>query len=144
MSKIDVIMPTYNQWEFLYGAIAHILAQTFGDFTFIIVNDGSVDKTSDILREYEQIKRIKIVTNKRNKGLPASLNIGHAAGDSPYCTWISTDNNEYPVFLEQLYKTITEGGYDFVQGCYIVKSQTCTFSYNKPWENKSNWGYGCL
>lgn len=145
MSKIDVIMPTYNQCYYLQRAISHILDQTFQDFTYIIVNDGSRDETANVLQRYNDIKKVKIITNEKNKGLPASLNIGHSAGDSPYCMWISTDNISFPNQLEKLYEKITKEDLDFVQSLWIAEiEKTGQIFYQDVRKIKDNWGMGTI
>lgn len=71
--KISVIMSVYNGEKFLKEAIDSILNQTFTDFEFIIVNDGSSDNSLDILQSYND-DRIRIINNKKNIGLTKSLN----------------------------------------------------------------------
>ncbi|MDD4990288.1 MAG: glycosyltransferase family 2 protein [Candidatus Pacebacteria bacterium] len=73
--KISVIMSSYNGEKFIKEAISSILAQTFGDFEFLIVNDGSTDLTPVILEECaRKDQRIKIITNSGCIGLTKSLN----------------------------------------------------------------------
>ena len=73
--KISVIMPTFNADLYLKKAIDSILNQTFEDFEFIIINDGSTDDTKNIIDSYND-KRIKVINNNSNIGLSDSLNIG--------------------------------------------------------------------
>jgi len=72
--KISVVMSVYNGEEHVRDAIESILNQTYGNFEFIIINDGSKDGTFDILMEFlEQDNRIVII-NQENIGLTKSLN----------------------------------------------------------------------
>ena len=119
MSEIDVILPTYNQCSFLNRAIDGILNQTFTNFKFIIVNDGSSDNTANILESYKS-GRIHIIANNVNMGLPAALNIGHSRGASPYCTWVSTDNFSKPNHLQLLYDNIVKDNLDFIRSNFMV------------------------
>jgi len=75
-------MPVYNAERYLRPAVESILAQTFGDFEFLIVNDGSSDGSRKIVESYAD-PRIKLVDNPRNMGLAKTLNRGLslAAGD---------------------------------------------------------------
>lgn len=73
--KVTVIMPVYNGEKYLNEAIDSILGQTFKDFEFLIINDGSTDKTGEILESYND-PRIKIIDNEKNIGLTKSLNKG--------------------------------------------------------------------
>lgn len=74
MPKVSVLMPVYNGEKYLKDAIDSILNQTFIDFEFIIINDGSIDNTRKIIESYDD-QRILLI-NQENKGLPITLNIG--------------------------------------------------------------------
>lgn len=80
--KISVLMPVFNGGKYLSVAIDSVLAQTYGDFEFLILNDGSTDETPHILREYARRDSRLRVTSRGNKGLVASLNelLGQARG----------------------------------------------------------------
>src|SRR5690242_28016 len=68
---VSVVMPTYNGEKFLWGAIESILAQSFQDFELIVVDDGSTDRTPQILAEFAD-ERIIVLTNERNLGIAAA------------------------------------------------------------------------
>lgn len=88
---VSVILPTYNQSEFLEQAINSILKQTYSRFELIIINDGSTDQTSDLLKKYENFSQIRIY-EQPNQGLPSSLNSGLAKANGQLITWTSSDN----------------------------------------------------
>lgn len=71
--KISVIMSVHNQAHYLAESIKSILTQSFSDFEFIIVNDGSKDKSAAIIRSFDD-SRIVFLENKDNIGLTRSLN----------------------------------------------------------------------
>ena len=72
---ISVIMSVYNSEEYLRESINSILNQTYSNIEFIIVNDGSTDKSIDILKEYQKKDKRVLIINQKNKGLTKSLNI---------------------------------------------------------------------
>ncbi|MDD2913253.1 MAG: glycosyltransferase family 2 protein, partial [Candidatus Pacebacteria bacterium] len=75
--KISIIMPVYNVETFLSEAIESVLNQTFYDFEFVIINDGSTDNSLEIIKNYEKKdSRIVLLDNKENLGITKSLNIG--------------------------------------------------------------------
>lgn len=78
--KVSIILPTYARaHSSLPKAIESVLSQTFGDFEFIIVDDGSRDGTADVLAEYARVdSRIVVHTYRGNSGLPA-LRVNQAA-----------------------------------------------------------------
>ena len=74
--NISVLMPVYNGGEYLSEAIESVLNQTYADFEFLIINDGSTDNSESIVKEYtSKDERIKYVENEKNLGLVNSLTL---------------------------------------------------------------------
>ena len=71
---ISVIMSVYNGAETVVEAIESILTQTFNDFEFIIINDGSTDQTKKIIKSFFKKNKRIILVNQNNIGLTKSLN----------------------------------------------------------------------
>lgn len=92
---ISVLMPVYNGEKYLPEAIDSILGQTFPDFEFIIVNDGSTDSSRDIILSYNDL-RIKYVENKDNLGLSRSLNRGLAEVKGEFIARMDQDDISLP------------------------------------------------
>lgn len=91
--KISVILPSYNGERYIAQSIQSVIDQTEQDWELIIVNDCSTDNTLKICEQFaKQDSRIKVISNKTNKKLPASLNVGFAAAKGKYLTWTSDDN----------------------------------------------------
>ena len=74
--KLSVVMSAFNSSKWIEESIKSVLAQSFKNFEFIIVNDGSTDSTSEILEKYQSIDNRIIIITKKNTGLTNSLNIG--------------------------------------------------------------------
>lgn len=72
---LSVLMAAHNAAPYLHDAVGSILAQTYRDWEFLIIDDASTDATPALLREYRD-PRIRIITNETNLGLTASLNRG--------------------------------------------------------------------
>ena len=81
--RVSVLMPVYNGERYLREAVESILGQTFTDFEFIIVDDGSTDGTKAILGNYTD-SRIVRLENSTNQGLVAALNMGLRAARGEY------------------------------------------------------------
>ena len=71
--KVTVLMSVYNGERYLREAIDSILNQTFKDFELLIINDGSTDRTKEILNSYND-PRIRVINNEKNIDLTKSLN----------------------------------------------------------------------
>lgn len=91
MPKISVLMPTYNHARFVEQAIRSVLDQDFGDFEFLIIDDGSVDGTPDVVRGVLD-GRIRFTAFERNQGACTAVNhlLEQMTGDY-YCILNSDD-----------------------------------------------------
>ncbi len=93
MIKISVLMPVYNCENYVSDAIESILNQTYTNFEFIIINDGSHDSTSEIINKYAKVdSRIKIINHSENKGLIYSLNEGIDIAKGEYIARMDADD----------------------------------------------------
>jgi GT2 family glycosyltransferase len=99
--RVAVLMPVFNRERFVDEAIASVLDQDFTGFEFVIVDDGSTDRTPAILREWAQRdRRIVITTAPRNEGIPRALNRGLQAARAPYIARFDSDDVMMPRRLE--------------------------------------------
>lgn len=74
MCKISVVMSVYNEEKYIRKAIESILEQTFRDFEFLIMDDGSKDRSLEIIKEYAQKDARIVYYHQENHGLPYALN----------------------------------------------------------------------
>lgn len=98
--KVTVLMPVYNCEKYLRESIESILNQTFKDFEFLIINDGSSDKSAEIVESYKD-NRINFVQNEKNIGLAASLNRGLDIAKGEYIARMDADDISLPERLEK-------------------------------------------
>ena len=96
---ISVIMPVYNGELYLQEAIESIISQTYGNYEFIIINDGSTDDSELIILSYSD-PRIKYVRNERNIGLIGSLNKGIGCAKGKYIARMDQDDISLPTRFE--------------------------------------------
>lgn len=94
-------MPVFNAEEFLETSIKSILNQTFTNFEFIIINDGSTDCSLEIINRLCLIdNRIKIITQE-NKGIVKSLNLGIKYSKGEFIARMDADDISHPKRLEK-------------------------------------------
>ena len=93
--KISVLMPVYNGDQFLDKSIKSVLNQTFNNFEYIIINDGSTDDSLKIIKSYED-SRIKIINFSKNMGIAAALNDGLNAAKGYYIARQDQDDISHP------------------------------------------------
>ena len=98
---VTVLMSVFNGEAYLRKAIESILGQTFFDFEFLIINDGSTDDTGAILEhEAKRDARIKVF-EQDNQGLVGSLNFGLSKARGRLIARIDADDIAYPQRLEK-------------------------------------------
>lgn len=97
----SIVMPTYNQAQYLPEALEGVFGQTYHPRELIVVNDGSTDDTSAVLADYRQLHNFTLI-EQENQGLPRALNAGFARAGGEYLTWTSSDNIMLPEMLETL------------------------------------------
>jgi glycosyltransferase involved in cell wall biosynthesis len=96
MPPVSVIMAVHNSAEYLALAVESILAQTFRDFEFIIIDDGSTDESAAILKRYADTdNRIRLIS-RPNKGLTKSLNEGVALAQGEFVARMDADDIASP------------------------------------------------
>lgn len=110
MPKISVIMPVFNQEpSYLRLATESILVQTFSDFEFIIIDDGSRDEITAILSEYShRDERIRLLRNEKNSGIIVSLNRGIDASRGEYIARMDSDDISLENRLERQLRFLEE------------------------------------
>lgn len=114
--KISIIVPVYNAENYLRRCIDSILNQTYTDFELLLINDGSTDGSAKILEEVKEIdKRIRVV-HKKNEGVSATRNLGLKLATGDYITFIDSDDFVDKLYLEVLYKRLTENDADIASG----------------------------
>jgi glycosyltransferase involved in cell wall biosynthesis len=89
--QLSVLMPVYNASAFLQDAIQSVLDQTFIDFEFIIMNDGSTDDSEKIILSFQD-KRIRYIKNDANLKLIKTLNLGFTLALGKYIARIDADD----------------------------------------------------
>lgn len=115
---ISVLMPVYNAERYITGAVESILNQTLTEFEFIIINDGSSDRSLEILQRFaQQDTRIRLI-NRENKGLVKTLNEGLTLAKAPLIARMDADDMAYPdrfilqkEFMGQNPNVVCLGGY---------------------------------
>jgi len=108
--KISVIMPTYNDADFLREAIESIRNQTYQNWELLVINEyGSDLSTTKILQEYEsRDKQIKFIQNREKLGLAESLNKGIHIAQGEYIARMDADDISHPTRFEKQVKLLRE------------------------------------
>lgn len=115
---VSIIFPVYNVAPYLDLSIQSILDQDFGDIEIIAVNDGSTDKSLDILKKYTNDERIKII-NQSNQGAAKARLTGleYASGD--YVAFVDSDDTIPRDSISTLFQYMNKTNADIVIGNYL-------------------------
>lgn len=93
--KVTVVIPVYNREKYIGDAIDSILAQTFTHFELIVIDDGSTDRTQEVVQSYRDL-RIRLVCNETNEGIPRTRNTGIRLARGEYLAFLDSDDRAYP------------------------------------------------
>ena len=93
---VSVIIPCFNQAQYLTEAINSVLKQTYTHFEILVIDDGSLDNVEEIVRQYTQVKLIK----QSNQGAAVARNNGMLASTGSYLIFLDSDDRLLPNALE--------------------------------------------
>ncbi|AZN77302.1 hypothetical protein CXB72_09325 [Lactobacillus acidophilus] len=123
--NISIIIPVYNAEKTIKRCIESLLKQTYKYFQIIIVDDGSIDKTAEILKEYKSINNI-IIIKQPNRGPSIARNKGLKYADTKYVAFVDADD-----YVEDDFLSILLNGY-----CY-KNIDLSVIGYNELDENNN-------
>lgn len=115
MPSVSIVMPVYNVEQYLEKCLQSVVDQTLKDIEIICINDGSTDRSKEILEKFAIVdNRIKII-NKTNSGYGHSMNIGITQATGEYIGVVETDDYILPEMFETLYRIAKEFDLDFIK-----------------------------
>lgn len=122
MTKVSIIIPIYNEEEYLEECLESVIKQSLKEIEIICVNDGSTDSSKDIINEFAQKDgRIKAI-HKKNTGNGNTMNCGLAVATGEYIGIVESDDFIENNMYEELYDLTQKGMIDVVKGnfwdCY--------------------------
>ena len=119
---ISVIMPCYNAERFIRPAIESVLNQSFKNIEFIIIDDGSTDRSSEIIKNYQLSHEIIYIKNEKRKGVAASLNKGIQAAKGEFIARMDADDIAVPERFEKQIDYMRRNKHCVVCGshCYYI------------------------
>ncbi|MFD0860683.1 glycosyltransferase family 2 protein [Sungkyunkwania multivorans] len=106
MRTFSVVITLYNKERYIASTLKSVLAQTFEDFEIIVVNDGSEDRSLDIVSQFTD-ERLRIISQK-NKGASNARNTGLGNANGSYIALLDGDDSWHPNYLNEIYKLTQE------------------------------------
>jgi glycosyltransferase involved in cell wall biosynthesis len=98
--KVTVFIPVYNREQYIGAAINSILAQTFTNYELLLIDDGSTDRSVELMRSYTD-PRVRVVCNESNLGIPRTRNKGLQLARGEYIALLDSDDFAYPERLQK-------------------------------------------
>ncbi|GAB6844083.1 GT2 family glycosyltransferase/glycosyltransferase involved in cell wall biosynthesis [Methylorubrum rhodinum] len=95
---VSVVMPVFNREKIVAEAIQSVLAQTYANFEFLIVDDGSADDSVAVIKSFDD-PRIRLIELAQNSGVSAARNAGLREARGPFIAYIDSDNVWSPHYL---------------------------------------------
>lgn len=119
--KLSIIVPVYNLENYVSKTLDSLLSIRFShDYEIIVVNDGSTDGSEAVITGYQE-KTDKIhLYSIENRGLSGARNYGVSKAVGEYITYVDGDDTVDPDFFEKAVAELDSGGYDFVQGNFLM------------------------
>ncbi len=148
---VSVIMPAYNAEKYIGMSIASVMRQTYGNVQLVVVDDGSVDNTENIIKEaaLQCPSKIKFSVRQKNGGTAVALNDAIELAEGEYICWLSADDLYRDDMVESQVNFLKEHSmYDavFSRCAYIDENDKVLsiLEYNKDFENKMEQGMACI
>ena len=110
--KVSVIVPVYNGEKYVENCCRQLSGQTLKDMEFILVNDGSTDRTSEICDEMAARYGSCRVVHQKNQGVSAARNHGIEAASGEYLGFVDVDDEIEPDMFETLYDSAVANDLD--------------------------------
>lgn len=104
MIKISIIVPSYNQGQFLEETFQSIISQNYSAVEIIVMDGGSTDNSVDVIKKYE--KHITYWQSQKDNGQSDAINSGFRKATGDYVTWLNSDDVLLPGALHEIAKTI--------------------------------------
>lgn len=126
MPKVSIIIPLYNKAPYITKALESVKVQTFADWECIIVNDGSTDKSADVVREWLEVSgersegKFRLI-DQENAGVSAARNHGISLSIGGFVAFLDADDWWAPTFLEEMTRLVEDYPEAGIWGCNYYK-----------------------
>jgi len=118
---VSVIMPAFNSEEYIREAVSSVQAQSISDWELIVIDDGSQDRTRQIVEELaQQDPRIRLVTNEQNMGAGGTRNRGLDMSCGDYVALLDSDDYWQSQMLEKMLACAQETKADIIYCSYEI------------------------
>ncbi|EOD5305165.1 glycosyltransferase [Enterococcus faecium] len=125
--NVSIIIPFYNAENHLENCLVSFLKQTVQNYEIVLVDDGSIDRSKEIISKFNQKLNIKYIY-QTNRGVSAARNLGILKSKNRYLLFVDVDDTIYPTFVEKFMNSIK----------FNNQLTCCSYLIDYPLENKSH------
>ena len=118
MPKVSIILPVYNKEDYLAVTLKALLDQSFSDWELVIVDDGSTDKSSDIVKNFAQSDSRIHSIRQENRGVSAARNTGLQNATGEWIWFVDADDLPDQSFLTNVFSSVFDKSVDIIVGNY--------------------------
>ena len=140
---VSVIVPVYNAERYLRECIDSLLNQTMQGIEIVLVNDGSTDRSLEIIKEYSEKYDNIVYVDQENKGVCIARNAGIAKARGEYIGWLDSDDMLKPNAIGNLYKLMirSNADYGYFNICFYPEEVSTKKAWFKPYKGKRDWDF---
>lgn len=132
MPKVSIIVPVYNVEKYIKRCLQSLVDQSLEDIEIIVVNDGSKDKSEEIVKEFKKKYKNIVYVTKENGGLSSARNFGMIYAKGEYIAFLDSDDYVDKDMYKKMYEKAKETNSDYVE---------CDFYWQYPDHRKHDVGY---
>lgn len=121
---ISVIVPVYNNLEFLERSVNSLIEQTYPNMEIILIDDGSTDGSAELCDELSNNNNKIVVIHKENGGVSSARNAGLKIAKGEYIGFCDADDYCYPTMFERMYTDFIQNNCDIVHIDYVGMQET--------------------
>lgn len=128
--KISIIVPVYNLENYIQKCLESIQAQVYRDYEVIIINDGSTDRSREMIERFIAENSLSnfLLINQKNSGIAAARNVGLDSASGEWITFIDGDDWVEPEYLYAMYRALEKNPSDMCFAGYRAVDEAHNFS----------------
>ncbi|MEN8076854.1 glycosyltransferase [Clostridioides difficile] len=135
---VSIIIPVYNCEIYIGKCIDSVINQSYENIEIIIINDGSLDKSEDIINRYVELDNRINYIEQENLGPSVARNNGIEKSTGDYIMFVDSDDNINKFYVEKLLKKILNKNYDIACCGYIDESKYGIINLNDFWNGNDS------
>ena len=121
--KVSVIIPAYNAEKYIEDALNSVLKSKYKNIEVIVINDGSTDRTADILNEYSEKESRLLIINEKNAGVSKARNKGIRRARGNFIFFLDADDTINPVAFDKAIENLNLNNIDIWMFPYNITDE---------------------